>query len=199
MSTPVVTIFVRHAAGCKYAGDEQARRCRCRKHLRWTANGKQHRMKAGTRSWEEAEDAKRRLVDQLTGKSDAPVTLPSPKTIDDAVRLFIAEKKIQGLTPDLIRKYELWLGRLQAHCESRGVYTVQRVTRETVTEFCERWPEQYPSTYSRSKRRERYKSFFRFCFESQWIERVPVWPKIKIEEPPTLPLAHLCTMASESC
>ena len=38
-AAPVVTIYVRHSAGCKYEGDEFARRCDCRKHLRWTHNG----------------------------------------------------------------------------------------------------------------------------------------------------------------
>ena len=63
-TTPVITIFVRHgppitifvARRCKYAGDEFCKRCNCRKHLRWTQNGKQHRRKAGTRSWAEAEE-----------------------------------------------------------------------------------------------------------------------------------------------
>ena len=59
MSTPLVTVFVRHAKDCKYSGDEFCRRCRCRKHLRWTQNGTQYRRKAGTRSWEEAENEKR--------------------------------------------------------------------------------------------------------------------------------------------
>lgn len=184
---PVVTVFVRHSAGCKYAGDEQTRRCRCPKHLRWTLDGKQHRKAAKTRSWEEAELAKHALIDQLSGTpvTSTPVT---PKTIDEAVQLFIADKKVQGLTPDLIKKYRLWLGRLQRHCEAAGIYTVRGVTRETITAFCENWPELYPSTYTRAKLRERYKSFFRFCYESQWIDRIPIWPKIKIEEPPTLPL-----------
>jgi len=189
MGAPVITIFVRHSEGCKYAGDEFSRRCNCRKHFRWTHNGTQYRRKAGTRSWEEAEETKRKLQDQLSGNAPAPSPADTPKTIEEAVTLFIADKKVQGLTRDLINKYELWLGRLKDHCESKGVFTVQGVTRETVTEFFEDWPELYPSTYTRAKLRERYKSFFRYCFESQWIDRVPIWPKIKIEEPPTLPLS----------
>jgi integrase len=43
-------------------------------------------------------------------------------------------------------------------------------------------------TYTRAKLRERYKSFLRYCYEAQWLERVPAWPKIKIDEPPTMPL-----------
>src|SRR5579864_9139727 len=65
--TPVITIFVRHTPRCKYAGDEFCKRCNCRKHLRWSHGGKQHRKQAGTRSWAEAEGVKRRLEAQLRG------------------------------------------------------------------------------------------------------------------------------------
>jgi hypothetical protein len=65
---PLVTIYVRHTAGCQYEGDEFAKRCKCRKHLRWSRQGKQYRRTAGTRSWTEAERAKRELEDQLTGR-----------------------------------------------------------------------------------------------------------------------------------
>ena len=92
------------------------------------------------------------------------------------------------MTPDLIKKYTLWLGRLRTYCEGRGVFVVKGITRELVTGFCVDWPELYPSTYTRAKLRERYKSFLRYCYEAQWLERVPAWPKIKIEEPPTMPL-----------
>ena len=37
MSTmPVIAIYVRHSAGCKYEGDEFARRHDCHKWIRWT-------------------------------------------------------------------------------------------------------------------------------------------------------------------
>jgi integrase/recombinase XerD len=189
MSTaPVITIFVRHSEDCKYKGDEFTKRCQCKKHLRWTHNGTQYRKAAGTRSWAEAETVKREIEDQLAGRTSPSTPADTAKSIGEAVALFIADKKVQGLTPDLIKKYTLWLGRLQAYCESKSVYTVQGITREIVTGFCADWPERYPSTYTRAKLRERYKSFLRYCFEAQWLDRVPVWPKFKIEEPPTMPL-----------
>jgi len=48
---PSIEIFVRHAAGCRYRDDEGWKRCDCRKHLRWTFDGKQYRRSAKTRSW----------------------------------------------------------------------------------------------------------------------------------------------------
>jgi site-specific recombinase XerD len=186
MGTPVVTIFVRHAEECKYARDETSKRCSCPKHLRWTQNGKQFRRAAHARSWAEAEDAKRALADQLTGRPS--VTPDAPKSVDEAVRLFLEDKKVQGLTPGVIGKYTLELGRLRDYCERQNVSTVHRVTRELLTSFCGTWEKSYPSSYTRAKVRERCRSFLRYCYESQWIERVPPVPKVKIDEPPTMPL-----------
>ena len=92
---PVVTIFVRHSADCKYAGDEFEKRCHCRKHFRWTQDGKQHRRKAGTRSWAEAEELKRDLEDQLAGR--VPESKPEAgRDIQAAIDVFVQDKKNQG-------------------------------------------------------------------------------------------------------
>ena len=74
LDATLITIFVRHSADCKYAGGEFCKRCSCRKHLRWSQVGKQHRKKAGSRSWTGAEQAKRRLEDQLAGLKPEALT-----------------------------------------------------------------------------------------------------------------------------
>lgn len=189
MGAPVITIFVRHSEGCKYAGDEFSRRCNCRKHFRWTQNGTQHRRKAGTRSWEEAEEIKRQIQDQLAGRT--PETRPEDKTrtLQDAIDVFLQDKRVQGVTAGVIGKYTRELDRLRQYCERHGVYTVQAITRELLTGFCATWETDYPSSYTRSKVRERCRSFLRYGFEAKWLERIPALPKIKVEEPPTLPLS----------
>lgn len=189
MSTPVITVFVRHSDGCKYAGDEFSRRCNCRKHFRWTRNGVQHRRKAGTRSWEEAEDIKRQLQDQLAGRTVEARPEDNVRAVSEAVDTFIKDKKIQGVTPGVIKKYTLELKRLSQYCEQEGVYTVQGITRELLTDFCSTWETYYPSSYTRAKVRERCRSFLRYCYECKWLERIPPLPKVKIEEPPTMPLS----------
>jgi len=83
----------------------------------------------------------------------------------------------------------LWLARLREYCESYGVYAVRGITRELLTAYCATWPDLYPSSYTRAKVRERVRSFLRYCYEVQWLARIPILPKIKIEEPPTLPLS----------
>ena len=186
--TPVVTIFVRHSADCKYAGDEFCKRCDCPKHMRWTKDRHQHRVSAHTRSWSEAEKRKRELEDQLAGR--VPETKPedSQRGIQEAIEVFIQDKKNQGITEKVVGKYTRELARLREYCEHKRIFTVQGITRELLTGFCATWPEQYPSSYTRSKVRERVRSFLRYCYEAQWIARIPALPKIKVEEPPTLPL-----------
>ena len=191
MSTPapVITIFVRHSASCKYAGDEFCKRCDCRKHLRWTQGGRQFRRKAGTRSWAEAERLKRGLEDQLSGKASngEPDTA---KSLTDAIEIFLQDKRNQGITAKVIGKYSRELARFRDFCEGTSLFTVQGISRELLTQFCATWPEQYPSTYTRAKVRERLRSFLRYCYEAEYIPRIPALPKIKIEEPPTLPLSE---------
>src|ERR1700756_641127 len=185
---PIITIFVRHSASCKYRGDEFEKRCRCPKHLRWTHDRKQHRASAHTRSWAEAEDKKREIEDQLAGRT--PEVKPEQEHRDTQARIdiFLQDKKNQGITDKVVGKYTRELGRLRVFCEQNRVYTVQGITRELLTGFCATWPDLYPSSTTRSKVRERVRSFLRYCYEAQWIPRVPPLPKIKIDEPPTMPL-----------
>jgi site-specific recombinase XerD len=186
-ATPLITIFVRHSADCKYAGDEFEKRCKCRKHLRWTQGGKQFRRKTNTRSWGEAEQAKRNLEDQLAGKT--PEKREEGRSLQDSIAIFIQDKTIQGVTPGVVGKYTRELDRLRDYCEQSGVFTVQGISRELLTGFCGTWEAAYPSSYTRAKVRERCRSFLRYCYEAQWLPRIPALPKIKIEEPETLPLS----------
>ena len=188
MSTPVITVFVRHSEGCKYAGDEFSRRCNCRKHFRWTQNGTQYRRKAGTRSWEEAEETKRQLQDQLAGRAPEPNAEESVRTVVDAISLFITDKQVQGVSDGVVARYKSELGRFQLYCEKESVFTVPRITRELLTGYAATWEHYYPSSTTRASVRERLRSFLRYCFECRWLDRIPAVPKVEVDEPPTLPL-----------
>ena len=186
-TTPTITIYVRHSVGCKYASDEFAKRCDCRKWLRWTQDGQRQRRKADTRSWAEAEQVKRDVEDELTGRT-APVQAQRAKNIREAAELFVADKRVENLSSDLVKKYERELSRLATFCEGRGIFTLAGIDRELITRFCGNWNDLYPSSLTRNKLRERYKSFMRYCLEAKWVAEVPKWPKMKAEEIPTLPL-----------
>jgi integrase/recombinase XerD len=185
VNAPIVTIFVRHLPGCKYARYEFYRRCNCRKHLRWSLDGKQHRKTAGTRSWEHAEQEKSKLEVQLSGE-------PVPVTIAEALELFKAHKRSQGLTPNALGKYTRELARLKSWAEEqwvftedgrvkRGVLTLAGLTRERLIAYQATWPEIYTSTQTRRMVRARLTNFLRFCFDNKWLHRMPETSRIKVQ------------------
>jgi integrase/recombinase XerD len=184
---PVITIFVRHSADCKYQGDEFWKKCNCRKHLRWTHNGKQFRKTAGTRSWATAEEKKRKLEDQFEGKP--AIAASEQQTIERAAELFTASKKSQGVDAQVIKKYERELERLRAFCSKRGKLFVSEIKLEDLTEFRSGWDEVYPSSATRQQVQTRLRGFLRYCYDARWLDRVPRLSPIQADEPPTLPLS----------
>ncbi len=183
----VVSIFVRHSVGCKYSGDEFCKRCNCRKHFRWTQNGKQFRRKAGTRSWAEAEDEKRRLEDQLAGR--VPEKPREGLLLEKAIETFDANKAAQGIKPRVRAMYTRELKRLRVFSEGRGLLTVHRaITIDNLIALRATWPAVYPSSYSRLVVQKHLNHFLRFCYNAAWIERIPKLSPIKVDEPETEPL-----------
>jgi integrase/recombinase XerD len=189
MSTPVITIFVRHNEDCKYLGDEFCKRCNCRKHLRWTQGGKQHRKKAGSRSWAGAEDAKRHLEDALAGrKPEAPA---EGLLLSQAIETFDANKEAQGVKPRVRAMYTRELKRLRDFSEPRGLMTVsQALTIDNLIALRATWTPIYKSSYSRSTVQKHLNHFLRFCYNAGWIDRIPKLSPIKIDAPETLPLTE---------
>ena len=148
----------------------------------------QYRRKAGTRSWAEAEQKKRELEDQLSGRAPAVPESSGARSLAGAVDLFLKDKKAQGVSVDVHGKYTRELARLRTFCESEGVYAVQGITREWLTNYCATWAYEYPSTITRTKVRERLRSFLRYCYEAKWLDGIPQITKIQIDEPETQPL-----------
>ena len=182
-TTPLITIFVRHKPGCKQAADEFSKRCDCRKHLRWTLNGKQYRKQAGTRSWQDAEQAKRDVEDQLSGKP--VVKEESVKTVEEAVKVFTQAKTVEGITADGLSRYARELSRLQRYAESQGVLTVAGLTGELLTGFMSTWT---TSSGTRALAAKTLKCFLRHCYDAKWLDRVPKLPRITVDTPATEPL-----------
>jgi integrase/recombinase XerD len=183
--TPVITIFVRHSPGCKYEGEEFAKQCRCRKHLRWSLGGKQHRRKAGTRSWAEAEEQKRRIEDELSGR---PAVRPEGMMLATAIDTFLANKEAQGIKSRVLSMYRRELKRLREFCEVKSIFTADRaLTIENLIALRVTWTN-YKSSYSRSTVQKHLNHFLKFCYNAGWIERIPGLSAIKIDAPETEPL-----------
>jgi integrase len=187
MSTPLITVFVRHSPDCKYAGDEFCKRCNCRKHLRWSQNGKQHRKQAGTRSWTEAELVKADLADQLAGRvSEKRAT--DAKTLTEARDAFLKGKRVKKISPGMLSRHGLETQRLITFCESRRAFTVAGLDLELLTDYKATWPELYPSTNTQHVVQLCLRVFLNYCHQAGWLTKVPKLDPVKIDEPPTTPL-----------
>ena len=189
---PVITIFVRHSRDCKYKDDETWKRCNCSKHLRWSHAGKQYRRSAKTRSWQQAEKNKRVVEEKFTA-SDKPVAdvrlkADSRRTIEQAIELFVKGRKIEGVSDDVIKKYERELGRLREFMAKRGKFFPGEIDSSDLTEFMSDWSTLYPSTVTRNRVLTRLRALLKYCYEEKWTERIPRTPSIKADDPNTLPL-----------
>jgi site-specific recombinase XerD len=186
---PSITIYVRHAPDCKYRDDETWKRCDCRKHLRWSFDGRQHRVSAKTRSWSQAEDKKRELEDSFKAGGKPEVIQETRKTIASAIELFLLERKTAGLSLSIVKKYDRELGRFKQFFESRSKFFPSEISLETLVQYRGTWDELYPSSLTRQQVQTRLRRFLRFCHNGGWLERVPTLSAITADEPPTMPLS----------
>ena len=179
MSTaPLITIFVRHSADCKYTGDEFCKRCRCRKHLRWTQGGVQYRRKAGTRSWEEAEEQKRRLEDEIMGRAPTE-TKDARLPVSTAVEKFMQTKRNDGLEVPSLQKLQKTCDRIRDFAEKDGRFTLDGITLVHLTNW--NWGQYFGTINSLRANQERVKSFFRYFHNAGVIAKNPAasWKRIK--------------------
>ena len=172
--TPQITIYVRHGAECPHQGDENWKRCNCRKHLRWSWNGKQLRRSAKTRSWAGAEKGKRELELQYqAAMSGESIQNDRPVDIEQAIRAFINEKTGGQAAPDTLSKYRLTLNRLQDFCTAQGLYFVREISLEYLSGWRATWGSFYRSNFALRNNQSRLRAFFRYCENAQWISFNP--------------------------
>jgi len=178
MVAPVITIFVRHAADCKYRDDEFTKRCNCRKHFRWTQNGEQYRRKAGTRSWAEAEELKRQLEDELAGRAPAE-TKDTRMPVSTAVEKFMQAKQNDGLEEPSLQKLQKTCDRIRDFAEKDGLFVLDSITLVHITNW--EWDRFFGTVNSLRANQERVKSFFRYFHNAGTIAKNPAaaWKRIK--------------------
>jgi len=189
MDAPLITIFVRHSLGCPGTGNEFYKRCPCKKHLRWTYQGKQYRKATKQRTWAGAERIKREteLSYETAGK---PVEPDQPPMVRQAIETFILDKQGQNLNAGVLGKYRRELDRFKDFCEGRERFYLAEIGLADLTEFRLSWESEYPSSITRQKVQERLRGFFRYAINAGFIQRNPAvaMSPIKASQAPTLPL-----------
>lgn len=190
MPIPSITIFVRHSAGCKFRDDEKSKHCRCRKYLRWFHDGRQFKKSVKSRSWEAAEDARRKLEDGFRAGAASPtVTNESRVTVARAVDLYTTERETSRLSAGALGKLKRELGRLKAFLELRSIFFPADIGIAVLIEYRGTWKALYPSSATQQQVQARLRAFLRFCHDNGWMEKLPKLSPIAVDVPPTLPLS----------
>jgi integrase/recombinase XerD len=166
-----VILYKRHKASCEHRSDKNYRRCHCAVWLEWNLDGKQTRKSAKTVSWESAQKTARKIELDHENAELGQSTPGAPKTVADAIALFLDSKRGEDLASNTLYKHKLTLDRLQAFCDAEGIFHVKDLTLSRLTTWRAKWP--FESPLAKRNNQERVKSFFKFCYDAGLIPANP--------------------------
>jgi integrase len=189
----VVTIYVRHQSGCRYAtrrGRAFARDCDCVKWLRYSGEtclcgykhtGRQHRISADTRTWGTAEEKRAALQQRLdTGDSSAPLPELKRSTLAQSIETFITAKQSEGCSPATIRKLRNQLGGLEQFLAERSKFFPADIRPADVIEFRAGWT--WESGVTRQKAQQNVRAFLRSCCKENLPELLAALKTIRLSK-----------------
>lgn len=183
---PSTTIVVRHSAECPYKDDAFYKRCNCFKHLRWSVVGKLHWKATKQRTWAGAQRFQREFE-----LSFHEPTLARTVSVRDAADSFLAQKRGQNISGEVIKKYSRELDRLVEFADCNQRYTVRQISLQDLSAFRATWEQSYPSSLTRGKVQGRLREFFKYCLHSDLIAKNTAsgLSTIKADRVPTQPLS----------
>ena len=160
----VVTVYVRHRASCsdEHKG-EFFRGCDCPKWVRYSLNGKRHRVPTGTATWGIAEEKAADLQKRLNAGEDGviiPAAKPTKTTIEDAMQTFITAKRGEAVSEAVMKKYKNELPKFQAFLQARSKYFPAEITAADLIDYRDTW--QGYTKLTRRNFQTRLKTFLRF-------------------------------------
>jgi integrase/recombinase XerD len=172
-----VTVYTRHNKACSQVENIGWKRCQCPKSLYVFQDGKDHRLSAGTRSWERAERLKREVEDALD-----PVQIELRKLREvqeskrvrtgDAIDSYLADAKKRNLAPQtLARLRTIFRSKMPEWIEQHGLHYLDDWTTNQLTEWRASWSSLGPLATRVTQ--ERVRTFFKFCQRQEWIEKNP--------------------------
>jgi len=179
----MLTLYRRHLKGCPHRS-RRYRRCRCPIHVEGSLGAESIRKALDLTSWEAAEN----LIYEwnVTGRIGGRIAKSS--TVDEAVRLFLADAAARKLSPRSVYRYKAFLERsLLPWCHEHRVGTVRELTFERAAIYRAAWTTW--SAYTSAKNLELLRMFLRFCVKARWMEENPAadLKSPKVQMAPTLP------------
>jgi integrase/recombinase XerD len=167
----VQILYKRHKATCEHKADKTYKRCRCSVWLEWNLQGKQTRKSAQTASWDTAQKKAQKLEQEHLAAELGHSTPGAPKTVTEAIALFLDSKRGEDLAANTLYKHGLTLKRLQEFCDAEDIYYAKDLTLSRLTTWRAKWT--FDSPLAKRNNQERVKSFFKFCYDAGLIPANP--------------------------
>jgi integrase/recombinase XerD len=181
----MLTLYRRHKKTCvNFSLERHAkqRACNCMFWADGVLAGREIRLSLKTRDSKKAAE--------IVHKMDATESLPAagaPVTLAHAWESIISDLEARKLSFGTIRKYKLLKRHMTDFGKERGLSLLAQFDLDTLGRFRQTWKE---GPRTASKKLERLRAFFRFCFDRQWTDSNPATrirlPKVQLS--PTMPL-----------
>jgi site-specific recombinase XerD len=145
--------------------------------LEWSDNGRRARVSAKTRSWSEAEQRARAMMQDAHARTigEQPKA-GEPISLDLAVDMFTAKKA--GKHKETRRKYQYTLNNLKAWASKHGRLYLSDITESDLEKYQATWT--LRSNFAKRNEQERLRSFFRYCCASAEV-KLPFNPTSQLE------------------
>lgn len=186
----MLSVYSRHYPPCP-SDDINYKRCRCPKWINGIlgSDGPFIRRSAKTRSWEKAEDFKRKLEEEYEAKQEGleEASRPEPAlvTVKDGVGRFLNSKRNENLADSTLDKLTtIFEKQFLAWGTSCGFTHITEIATADLEGFRDTWID---GPLARKKKQERLIGFFYYCLRLGWIKSNPAVQlgRIRADGPPT--------------
>jgi integrase/recombinase XerD len=186
----MLSVYSRHYPPCP-SSDLNYKRCRCPKWINGLlgSDGPFIRRSAKTRSWEKAEDFKRRLEEEYEAKEkgldEASRPEPALVTVKEAVARFLNSKRNENLADSTLDKLTtIFEKQFLAWATSYGFAHITEIKTADLEGFRDTWTD---GPLAKKKKQERLIGFFYYCLRLGWIKSNPavLLGRIRADGPPT--------------
>ena len=186
----MLSVYSRHYPPCP-SDDINYKRCRCPKWINGIlgSDGPFIRRSAKSRSWEKAEDFKRKLEEEYEAKQrgleEASRPKPALVTVKDAVSRFLTSKRNENLADSTLDKLTtIFEKQFLAWATSYGFVHITEITTADLEDFRDTWTD---GPLAKKKKQERLIGFLYYCLRLGWIKSNPavLLGRIRADGPPT--------------
>ena len=173
----MLSVYARHSNDCPKKDDINWKRCRCPKWINGTLDGRFIRKTAKTRSWEKAEELKRRWEEAESPKKIDLVT------IEQAVEAYLADAKARELRDATLYKLEIiFRKQFLAWVRDKGLRFLKEIDLSLLRDYRAAWKD---GALAKKKKQERLIGFFWFCVRAGWLNSNPTQGLGRISVDPT--------------